>query len=66
MSWFSLLPPCIGDDFTTRKLADALSIRLGQAQKMAYCFRKAGILRVTGKKGNSYLYCPVRPHRSGN
>lgn len=49
-----------GDDlpqtFTTADLAEALDEPRWLAQKAAYCYRKMGVIRKTGKRGRSPLY----------
>jgi hypothetical protein len=52
----ALLPASLPAVFTTRDLAAALGQPLNLAQKMAYCFRKIGLLRLLGKRGRSLLY----------
>lgn len=42
--------------FTTDDLATALGEPKRLAQKMAYCLRESGVLRVVGKRGNALLY----------
>jgi hypothetical protein len=54
----ALLPPDLPPDFDCRQLAAALAQPLHLAQKMAYCLRHMGLLRVSGKRGN--LLCYVR------
>ena len=51
-----LLPTTLSAAFTTADLAESLHIPLDLAQKMAYCFREAGVVRVEGKRGNSRVY----------
>ncbi|MBN1344603.1 MAG: hypothetical protein JXQ73_18070 [Phycisphaerae bacterium] len=52
----SLLPPDIGDPFTTAELAIGIGRHRQVAQKMAYCLRKMGVIDVVGKRGNAILY----------
>jgi hypothetical protein len=59
MDLLGLLPPSLCEAFTTADLAAALSRPRWLAQKMAYCLRKAGLIKAVGKKGRSVLY--VRP-----
>jgi hypothetical protein len=42
--------------FTTAELAEALGEPRWLAQKAAYCYRKMGLIRQTGKQGRSALY----------
>jgi hypothetical protein len=51
-----LLPPGLPTTFHTGHLAEGLEIRRWMAQRMAYCLRKTGAIRVVGKEGNAILY----------
>lgn len=51
-----VLPSGLPAPFTTADLAARLEIPRNLAQKMAYCLREAGALRVEGKRGNARLY----------
>jgi hypothetical protein len=51
-----LIPDNIKRPFTTENLADALEITKRTAQKMTYCMRKMGSLKVVGKEKNALLY----------
>ncbi len=42
--------------FHTGDLAELLGIRRWVAQRIAYCFRKMGVVRELGKQGNTRLY----------
>ncbi len=42
--------------FHTGHLAESLSIKRWEAQRIAYCFRHVGTTREVGKKGNARLY----------
>ena len=53
--WLAFLPEGL-ESFTTRDLAEGMDIRLKLAQKMAYCLRKAGVIKMTGKRGRANLY----------
>lgn len=55
--YLRLLPSDLPDAFTTADLAERLEIPRALAQKMAYCFRRAGLVRIDGKRGNSLVYC---------
>jgi len=44
------------EEFTNRKLAEALRLRAGIAQKMTYCLRHMGVLDTIGKRGRARLY----------
>lgn len=52
----TLLPPELEQPFTTRQLAEKLSIPRNLATRMSYCLRSMGIFRVTGKQNHFYLY----------
>jgi len=54
-----LLPAGLCDEFTTADLAAAIRRPRWVAQKMAYCLRKAGLIKAVGKQGRSILY--IRP-----
>ena len=53
--WLALIPTEIAP-FTAKDLAAALSIRTQLAQRMAYCFRKANLTNLIGKRGHAHLY----------
>jgi hypothetical protein len=42
--------------FTNAELARSLKKPLNLAQKMSYCLRKMGIIKVVGKKGRSFIF----------
>src|SRR5258707_15109825 len=48
----ALLPAGLPDQFDSKALALALKQPRYLAQKMAYCLREMGLLKVTGKRGN--------------
>lgn len=52
----ALLPKTLPEQFTTRDLAAALKLRPSIAQKMTYCLRHAGTIKVVGKRGRALLY----------
>jgi len=52
-----LLPPDLPAPFTTADLAERLEVSRDVAQKMAYCLRRAGVLRDEGNRGRLRLYC---------
>jgi hypothetical protein len=55
--WALLPPSCDGrDPFTTRELAQQLERPLWFAQRVAYCLRCTGAVRVVGKTGNRFIY----------
>lgn len=54
--WRALVSERLGGSFTTRELAEALGIRRQLAQKMAYCLRKAGVVRLIGRQGRANLF----------
>jgi hypothetical protein len=51
-----LLPEGLVMPFTNRDLARALHIRLRQARRMTYCFRKMRVLQTEGKQGRELLF----------
>jgi hypothetical protein len=54
--WQALLPEELKEPFTTKDLAGTSGIRRRLAQKMAYCLRKAKVIRLIGKRGQANLY----------
>jgi len=52
------LPDGLPEPFTTADLAGALHQPRDLAQKMAYCLRRMGVLKVLGRRGNGILYAP--------
>lgn len=53
---FEPLKSKIPESFTTKDLSDAMKSPRRVGQKAAYCFRKAGIVEICGKQGNSLVY----------
>jgi hypothetical protein len=54
---FLMLKPInLRTPFTNIELAFSLKKPLRLAQKMSYCLRKMGMVKVIGKKGKAYLY----------
>lgn len=51
-----LLPPELPTTFHTGHLATKMKIPRGIAQRIAYCLRQTGGVRVVGKEGNAILY----------
>jgi len=51
-----LLPPSLPVTFHTGHLAQGLKVPRHTAQRMAYCLRETGAVRVVGKQGNTILY----------
>ncbi len=51
-----LLPAELPTMFHTGHLATAMQIPRGIAQRIAYCLRETGGVRVVGKEGNAVLY----------
>lgn len=51
-----LLPADLPATFHTGHLAEQLEVRRWTAQRMAYCLRETGAIRVVGKQGNAILY----------
>jgi hypothetical protein len=55
--WTLVPPGCDGrDPFTTLELAQTLERPLAFAQRVAYCLRLTGAVRVVGKQGNRLVY----------
>ena len=54
--FLDLIPDTIDEPFTTKTLFEVLEIPRRLVQKMTYCMRKMGILKVVGKEGNAHLY----------
>jgi hypothetical protein len=55
--WTLLPPGCVGrSPFTTHELAQMLERPLAFAQRVAYCLRLTGAVRVVGKQGNRLIY----------
>ena len=52
----ALVPRGLPEPWTTADLAAAIGQPRWLAQKMVYCLREAGAVRVVGKKGNAILY----------
>lgn len=53
--FFHLIPDTLSQPFTARDLAEKSGIPKLTAQKMSYCLRKMGVLRVVGKERNAQL-----------
>lgn len=53
--WHTLLPKGMGE-FTVKDLAEKIGIRKQLSQKMAYCLRKADVIKLIGKRGRANLY----------
>jgi hypothetical protein len=51
-----LLPPGLGEVFSTEEIARQAPMPRWLAQKMAYCLRKTGAVDIAGKRGNALLY----------
>lgn len=56
--FLELLPENLLLPFTVGELAKELKLRVSLAQKMAYCLRKLGVIKLTGKRGRAFLYVP--------
>ena len=54
--YLDILPVDLPAPFTNQDLAAALGCRPNLAQKITYTFRRAGLLTVTGKRGNAFLH----------
>lgn len=53
---FSLVEGPLPEQFTTRDLAEAMGQPRWLAQKLAYCLREAGVVKLAGKSGNALCY----------
>ncbi len=51
-----LLPSGLPTTFHTGHLAEGLKMPRHTAQRMAYCLRETGAIRIVGKEGNAILY----------
>jgi len=51
-----LIPDTLQKPFTSSELAEAIKIPKRIAQKMTYCMRKMGTLKIAGKERNAFLY----------
>jgi len=60
-----LLPGPLPERFHTGELAESLGIRRHIAQRIAYCLREIGAIKIIGKQGNAQLYerVPSKPIR---
>lgn len=63
LDFAALLPAKLSQPFTTADLAFVLGCHRRQAQRMAYCLRKMGVLMVVGKRQRSLLYKRIGPER---
>ncbi len=52
----ALLPRDLPAEFDSRDLAQAIRQPRSLAQKMTYCLREMGALRISGKRGNTLVY----------
>lgn len=50
------IPSGLIEPWTTQDLSEANGLPRWIAQKIVYCLRESGVVRVVGKKGNSILY----------
>ncbi len=53
---FCLVPGELPETFTTKDLADAMQKPRWMAQKLAYCLREAGEIKICSKEGNTLCY----------
>lgn len=54
--FLALIPPGLGEPYSTKDLAESIDQPRRVAQQVAYCLRHMGAIDVVGKKGNSLLY----------
>jgi len=52
----ALLPEALPEPFTNRELASAARLSPRLSQRMTYCLRKMGVVRLEGKRGRAMLY----------
>ncbi|HVU13535.1 MAG TPA: hypothetical protein VHD90_19785 [Phototrophicaceae bacterium] len=57
----ALIPADLPSEFDSGELAKAIHEQRHIAQKMAYCLREMGVLRISGKRGKALLYQVNRP-----
>lgn len=55
-----LLPKTLPQPFHTQHIAEGLDVPRWIAQRIAYCLRETGAIRLVGKQGNALLYRQVR------
>jgi hypothetical protein len=55
-----ILPPRLPTEFTVKELANLGRCSTSAAGKAAYAMRRAGVLRVVGKRGNALVYEAAR------
>jgi hypothetical protein len=56
MDFLMLKPTSLKTPFTNKDLAESLNKPLHLTQKMTYCLRKMGLIRIIGKKSRSLLF----------
>jgi len=56
--WKEFLPESL-TEFTARELADDRGIPTHLAQRIVYCLRAAGVIKMIGKRGRAYMYRPA-------
>lgn len=54
--YLSLLPEHLSFPFTNKELAKAVQINVSTARKLTYTYKKAGLLKEVGKRGNEIVY----------
>lgn len=59
-----LLPPELPPSFTNRVLAQTMDLHVGTVQKLTYCLRNIGLLRVSGRQGNALVFQRVEQEGS--
>ena len=58
--YLSVLPETLPREFTNTDLAEATGLRYRVVQPVTSALRKMGLVRITGKRGQSLLYAPTR------
>jgi hypothetical protein len=54
--YLRLFPHDLPRSFTNRVLSNAMNRPVRKIRKLSYCFRQMGLLRVTGKQGNTLVF----------
>ena len=57
--YLKILPEALNEEFTNRELAKIAKISLRTARQITYCLKKAGFVRLAGKKRREHLFQKV-------
>lgn len=60
--YLQVLPEDLDKNFTNKELAKRANISLRNAQKITYCLRKSGALKITEKKGRALSFQKLKLH----